>query len=127
MDLLRSLVDETGLSMLVATHDASLLADADVAWELRDGLLDTGVLAPRWSGDVDRSRTISQSTTLPAPVVDEHAAFRPAPAGDDLVHGPVDHPRHVGGSSIVAPGQEDDTDAPHPPLRWGPDGEPLED
>lgn len=129
MDLLRSLVDEGGLAMLVATHDATLLADADVAWELRDGSLDTGVLAPRWSGDVDRSRTISASTTLPAPVTDEHESFRPAPEsdGDDgLVHGAVDHPRHVGGTDgHAAPDDEQDVD--HPPMRWGPDGEPLDD
>ena len=132
MDLLRSLVDETGLSILVATHDASLLADADVAWELRDGQLGTGVLAPRWSGDVDRSRTISQSTTLPAPVVDEDAAFRPAPAGPDepdepagdLVRRPVRGPRRAGAAG--PPAQADDSDG-RPPLRWGPDGEPLED
>ncbi len=134
MDLLRSLVDETGLAMLVATHDATLLADADVAWELRDGRLDTGVLAPRWSGDVDRSRTISESTTLPAPVVDEHEAFRAAPSDDGLVHGQVDHPRHVGGGRPVS--ERDDADDlvdgestgdERRTLRWGPDGEPLDD
>ncbi len=125
MDLLRALVDETGLAMLVATHDATLLADADVVWELRDGRLDTGVLAPRWSGDVDRTRTISQSTTLPAPVVDEHEAFRPAP-DDGLVHGAVDHPRHVGGAASP-PSIDEPDDEGRPPLRWGPDGEPLDD
>jgi energy-coupling factor transporter ATP-binding protein EcfA2 len=136
MDLLRSLVDEGGLAMLVATHDATLLADADVAWELRDGRLDTGVLAPRWSGDVDRSRTISASTTLPAPVVDEHAAFRPAEAGDDPAAGDaVQHPRPrprrpaARPTDPRAPGDlpgEDGADT-RPRLRWGPDGEPLED
>ena len=130
MGLLRALVDEAGLSMLVATHDATLLADADVVWELRDGRLGTGTPAPRWHGEVDRTRTISRSTTLPAPVVDEHAAFRPAPGGDerrgDLVRGPVDRPRRVGDGAVTSASDED-TDGSRPPLRWGPDGEPLDE
>ena len=120
MDLLRSLVDEGGLAMVVATHDATLLADADIAWELQDGRLGQGELRPRYHGDIDRSRTLSESTTLPAPVVDEHEGFR-APgevdasseADPNLVHGSESEPRSAA-----------DRDGP---MRWGPDGEPIEE
>lgn len=132
MDLLRSLVDEAGLAMVVATHDATLLAAADVAWELRDGQLGEGELTPRFSGDVDRTRTLSESTTLPAPPVDEHAAYR-APEDDRAA--PERDPNLVHGRSDVRPrgpaARPDDTgrqrDDDRRPLRWGPDGEPLDD
>lgn len=131
MALLRSLVDEAGLAIVVATHDATLLADADDVWELRDGQLAEGELIPRFHGDVDRTRTISESTTLPAPAVDEHAAYRPAEqAGEvtaepdpNLVHGPSPAPRRP----AAEPTEPDAEDADeHDTPRWGPDGERLE-
>lgn len=120
MELLRSLVDETGMAMVVATHDTTLLADADIVWELRDGQLEQGRPGSRFDGDIDRTRALSRSTTLPVPATDEDAAFRagaePALTEPDpsLVHGP---------------GQEPDTPPPDRdgPMRWGPDGEPLDD
>ncbi len=133
MDLLRSLVDETGLAMVVATHDVTLLSDADHAWELRDGQLGEGEITPRFHGDVDRTRTMSESTTLPVPPVDEHASFRPPEPEDDaerepdpnLVHGPSAPPRRPA-AEPQDPQLEDDEEDEHATPRWGPDGERLE-
>ncbi len=133
MDLLRSLVDEAGLAMVVATHDATLLADADHAWELRDGQLGEGEITPRFHGDVDRTRTLSESTTLPVPPVDEHASFRPPEPEVDaerepdpnLVHGPSAAPRRPG-AEPTEPDFNGDAEDEHGIPRWGPDGERLE-
>lgn len=134
MDLLRSLVDEAGLAIVVATHDASLLADADDVWELRDGQLGEGELKPRFHGDVDRTRTLSESTTLPAPPVDEHAAYRPpedhaeggAEPDPNLVHGPSTPPRRPGAEPTSPEVEDDEEHEEHETPRWGPDGERLE-
>lgn len=135
MDLLRSLVDEAGLAMVVATHDATLLADADIVWELRDGQLAESVPTPRFSGDVDRTRTMSESTTLPVAPVDEDGAFRPpeheaegAADGEpdpDLVRRPGTTPRRPAARPDGGGADQDQGD--RGPLRWGPDGEPLDE
>ena len=125
MDLLRALVDERGLSMLVATHDPTLLEDADVVHELVDGRLEGGTITPRFDGDVDRTRTLQESTTLPRQRVDVHAAYR---REDDVLTSP---PRPTLPSGLVGnpPGDEDaDAGDEHRRApRFGPDGELLPD
>lgn len=127
MDLLRALVDQRGMSMLVATHDPTLLADADVVHELHDGQLRGGTITPRFDGDVDRSRTLQESTTLPRARVDHDAAYRRE--GDEAVAPPRPSiPTGLVGAP-TAPAEATDlepADRRRAP-RFGPDGELLED
>lgn len=115
MDLLRDLVDRTGLAVVVATHDPTLLGVADTALELRDGRLAAGEVRARYSGEVDRSRVLSESVTLPREPAARAADDAPWPPP---VAGPL-------------PEQDDPPEDRAPDegrtLRWGPDGEPLED
>jgi putative ABC transport system ATP-binding protein len=46
MDLLRRLIDERGVSVLVATHDPLLIAMADHSVELSDGAVVAHEIAP---------------------------------------------------------------------------------
>jgi putative ABC transport system ATP-binding protein len=132
MDLLRGLVDERGLSILVATHDPTLLEDADVVHELHDGRLRSGTITPRFDGDIDRTRTLQESTTLPRARADEHAAYRREGDADVVPPRPSLPTGLVGAAARLTDGEDDDADwgegeverrAP----RFGPDGELLED
>lgn len=127
MDLLRDLVDSRGLSMLVATHDPTLLEDADVVFELHDGQLRSGRITPRFDGDVDRTRTLMASTTLPRARVDEHAAYRREPHEGDPPRPTV--PTGMVGGSPDPDGSHAgaQTESATKRLRFGPDGELLDD
>lgn len=46
LDLLRRLVEEKGVTLLIVTHDPQVMAEADVVYEMRDGMLiDTRIKA----------------------------------------------------------------------------------
>jgi putative ABC transport system ATP-binding protein len=136
MDLLRHLVDESGLSIVVATHDPTLLDVADVALELLDGRLAAGDYAQRFDGDVDRSRVLSESVTLPRAVGDPDAAWRPPDGvdggtvvleGDATAMGAVPDADRVGARPLDDAPDVPDAAVQRPRPRWGPDGEVLED
>jgi len=69
MDLLRDLVDARGLSMLVATHDPTMIADADRVVGLEDGhVREGGIVRARFEDRLQTERrTITRSPTRPAP------------------------------------------------------------
>jgi ABC-type glutathione transport system ATPase component len=95
MDLLRDLVDARGLSMLVATHDPTMIADADRVVGLEDGhIREGGIVRARFEDKLQTDRrTITTSPTLPAPSRREGEAEEPSEesAGEpDAMGHPID-------------------------------------
>jgi putative ABC transport system ATP-binding protein len=106
MDLLRDLVDQRGLSMLVATHDPTMIADADRVVGLEDGhIREGGIVRARFEDKLQTERrTITTSPTLPAPstratssedVASEASPDEPADEAPAVPDAPPDqHPGH---------------------------------